>query len=90
MILCLRRTLARAARRGEGGSALVEFVFLGVLLLLVGIELQVRRIEEPYLARVHGTAYADYAARTGRFLPRLGRLTRTPTQPSPARQETAS
>jgi protein-S-isoprenylcysteine O-methyltransferase Ste14 len=42
--------------------------------LLVGLELQVRLVEEPYLRRVHGDAYADYAARVGRFVPRLGLL----------------
>ncbi len=41
--------------------------------LLVAVQLQVRAVEEPYLHRVHGTAYCAYAARTGRFLPRLGR-----------------
>ena len=32
-----------------------------------------RLVEEPYLHRVHGTAYDRYAARTGRFLPWIGR-----------------
>jgi protein-S-isoprenylcysteine O-methyltransferase Ste14 len=41
--------------------------------LAAAIELQVRVVEEPYLTRVHGTAYASYAARTGRFLPGVGR-----------------
>lgn len=43
-------------------------------LLLVALELQVRRVEEPYLLRVHGDAYRAWAARTGRFVPWLGRL----------------
>lgn len=42
--------------------------------LVVALELQVRVVEEPYLLRAHGAAYADYAARTGRFAPRVGRL----------------
>ncbi|MEV5376078.1 isoprenylcysteine carboxylmethyltransferase family protein [Streptomyces nondiastaticus] len=46
----------------------------GATAMLIGNELQVRCIEEPYLTRIHGTAYQEYAARTGRFLPRLGRL----------------
>ncbi|MFI8944872.1 methyltransferase family protein [Streptomyces syringium] len=46
----------------------------GATAMLIGNELQVRRIEEPYLTRIHGTAYREYAARTGRFLPCLGRL----------------
>jgi protein-S-isoprenylcysteine O-methyltransferase Ste14 len=43
-------------------------------LLLIALELQTRLVEEPYLLRVHGAAYAGYAARVGRFLPGLGRL----------------
>lgn len=42
------------------------------LTLLVGLELQVRRVEEPYLAQAHGEAYAAYAARVGRFVPGVG------------------
>lgn len=45
----------------------------GLAAMLVGIELQVRRIEEPYLQRIHGAAWNEYAARTGRFLPGFGR-----------------
>ncbi|MFE9785009.1 methyltransferase family protein [Nocardia salmonicida] len=41
--------------------------------LLVTIELQVRAVEEPYLARVHGTNYRIYLAATGRFVPGIGR-----------------
>ncbi|MGV0624442.1 methyltransferase family protein [Mycolicibacter minnesotensis] len=36
------------------------------------IELQVRVVEEPYLARVHGDAYRRYCADVGRFLPGIG------------------
>jgi len=46
----------------------------GVVALLASLELQTRRVEEPYLLRVHGRAYADYASRVGRFLPGIGRL----------------
>ena len=49
-------------------------VAAGVATLITALELQVRRVEEPYLLRVHATAYRDYAARTGRFLPGIGRL----------------
>jgi protein-S-isoprenylcysteine O-methyltransferase Ste14 len=48
----------------------------GAVLLVVALELQTRLVEEPYLRRVHGAAYADYAARVGRFLPGVGRLRR--------------
>jgi protein-S-isoprenylcysteine O-methyltransferase Ste14 len=48
---------------------------LGALAaLVVGIELQVRLVEEPYLARTHGEPYARWAGRTGRFLPGIGLL----------------
>ena len=47
---------------------------LMVVAFLAGLEIQVRLVEEPYLLRVHGDAYRDYAARTGRFVPVVGRL----------------
>ena len=50
----------------------------GALLLLVALQLQVRVVEEPYLLRTHGDAYAAYAARTGRFVPGTGRLAAIP------------
>jgi protein-S-isoprenylcysteine O-methyltransferase Ste14 len=46
----------------------------GVVALIVALELHVRGVEEPYLRRVHGTAYDRYAAQVGRFLPGVGRL----------------
>lgn len=47
-----------------------------IVTLFVGLELQVRLVEEPYLLQVHGEAYAKYAARVGRFVPGLGLLHR--------------
>ncbi|HEY7523719.1 MAG TPA: isoprenylcysteine carboxylmethyltransferase family protein [Candidatus Limnocylindrales bacterium] len=46
----------------------------GLLAILAGQQIQVRLVEEPYLLRVHGDAYREYARRTGRFLPGVGRL----------------
>jgi protein-S-isoprenylcysteine O-methyltransferase Ste14 len=46
------------------------------ILVLVGLELHTRLVEEPYLLEVHGEQYASYAARVGRFLPGIGRLRR--------------
>jgi protein-S-isoprenylcysteine O-methyltransferase Ste14 len=43
----------------------------------LGIEIQVRVVEEPYLQKTHGERYARYAAAVGRFVPRVGRLART-------------
>jgi protein-S-isoprenylcysteine O-methyltransferase Ste14 len=48
----------------------------GALLILLALELQTRLVEEPHLRRTHGDAYAEYAARVGRFLPGAGRLRR--------------
>lgn len=46
---------------------------VGFAALIVALELQVRVVEEPYLLRAQGQAYADYAARTGRFAPGIGK-----------------
>lgn len=46
----------------------------GLAVVVVGIQMQVRLVEEPHLLTTHGRAYADYAARVGRFLPTIGRL----------------
>jgi len=47
---------------------------VGAALLLIACELQVRKVEEPYLVRTHGRSYVGYARLIGRFLPRVGRL----------------
>ena len=41
---------------------------------LAGIELQVRKVEEPHLLRTHGERYRSYAQRVGRFVPGVGLL----------------
>jgi protein-S-isoprenylcysteine O-methyltransferase Ste14 len=48
--------------------------FAALAALLLSLELQTRVVEEPYLLRAHGGAYAQYAARVGRFFPGVGRL----------------
>ena len=55
----------------------------GLLALLGALQMQVRIVEEPYLSRVHGSAYERYVSSTGRFLPRLKR-------PSPLEQPASS
>lgn len=45
----------------------------GLITVIAGIEVQVRRVEEPHLLATHDDAYRRYAARVGRFLPGLGR-----------------
>lgn len=44
--------------------------FVGLTMVVGGSHWQVRRIEEPYLQRVHPRAFPAYAGRVGRFLPR--------------------
>jgi putative Ca2+/H+ antiporter (TMEM165/GDT1 family)/protein-S-isoprenylcysteine O-methyltransferase Ste14 len=53
---------------------------LGAVLLVAAVQIQARAVREPILAQLHGTEYLDYAARTGRFLPRV-RV--TPDSPPP-------
>ena len=43
-------------------------------LLLVGLQIQVRRIEEPHLTRVHRETYLAYTRAVGRFVPWVGCL----------------
>jgi len=44
------------------------------VLLIVGLEIQVRLVEEPHLIRAHGEPYRAWAASVGRFVPGFGRL----------------
>ena len=53
-----------------------------LVALVAAVELQVRAVEEPYLLHQHGSDYVDYAARTGRFVPGVGRI-RSQRQPTP-------
>ncbi len=58
------------------GVGLVLLVFntyavTAFVLTVIGIEIQVRVVEEPYLRRVHGSSYRDYCAGVGRFVPGL-------------------
>ncbi len=54
-----------------------------LVLSVTAMQLQVRLVEEPYLRRVHTEAYEAYAARTGRFVPGIGRLRPSPRVPLP-------
>jgi protein-S-isoprenylcysteine O-methyltransferase Ste14 len=57
------------------GSLVPNPITAGLLvLLLVGIQLQVRAVEEPHLIRTHGDAFVRYAAGSGRFVPWVGRV----------------
>jgi len=46
----------------------------GLILAVTALELQVRRVEEPYLLGKHGEAYRGYTASVGRFIPGVGLL----------------
>ncbi len=57
-----------------GGTLIAPNIvaIVGYVLLTVSIELQVRFVEEPYLLKVHGESYREYAGTVGRFVPRTG------------------
>lgn len=65
-----------SATTALGLALMVPNVLAAAMLVAVvtSLQIQVRLVEEPYLLRVHGEAYRRYAARTGRFLPWVGRL----------------
>jgi protein-S-isoprenylcysteine O-methyltransferase Ste14 len=46
----------------------------GLIFAVAALELQVRRVEEPYLLGKHGDAYRRYTASVGRFIPGVGLL----------------
>jgi protein-S-isoprenylcysteine O-methyltransferase Ste14 len=45
-----------------------------VVLAAVGFDLHVRWAEEPFLIALHGERYLEWASRTGRFVPGIGKL----------------
>ena len=74
----VRNPIYSAMILGWFGLALMVPTWLGiaaVAAVAVGLELQVRYVEEPYLVRTHGAEYRDYAGQVGRFLPGIGRFT---------------
>ncbi len=58
---------------GLGFIMLVPHLFMVACFVLafIGIDLQVRKIEEPHLKRVFGDQYANYSGKVGRYFPRL-------------------
>jgi steroid 5-alpha reductase family enzyme len=63
------------AATAAGLALLVPNLVAAAMLVafLAALQLQVRLVEEPYLRRVHKDVWEQYAARTGRFLPWIGR-----------------
>jgi protein-S-isoprenylcysteine O-methyltransferase Ste14 len=73
----IRNPIYTSMVAGWTGFALMVPTWLGfaaVMVIAVGLELQVRAVEEPYLVRTHGREYERYAERVGRFVPGVGRL----------------
>ena len=66
-----RRRRTTAARRTHADDPNVV-ALAGFVLLLATIEMQVRMVEEPYLAAVHQDSYRSYTQEVGRFVPGLG------------------
>lgn len=56
---------------GLGFMVLVPHAFMVICFILafIGIDLQVRQIEEPHLVRVFGDEYVEYTNRTNRYIP---------------------
>jgi protein-S-isoprenylcysteine O-methyltransferase Ste14 len=78
-----RNPIFTAMVAAQAGTVLMAPSWLSLAALaalVVAIELQVRRVEEPYLRNVHGARYLSYCARAGRFVPLIGRR-RAPTTP---------
>jgi protein-S-isoprenylcysteine O-methyltransferase Ste14 len=73
----VRNPIYSAMVVGWTGFALLVPTWLSiaaVFVIAIGLELQVRAVEEPYLERTHGSEYERYASRVGRFVPSVGRL----------------
>lgn len=71
----VRNPIYSAMILGWTGFALIVptwLAFAAVIVIAVGLELQVRAVEEPYLLRAHGNKFR--ASRVGRFVPSVGRL----------------
>lgn len=71
----VRNPIFTAMTTASAGLALLApnaLAFASLAILVAAIEIQVRLVEEPYLARAHGEPYLRWAARTGRFVPGVG------------------
>jgi len=73
----IRNPIYTSMMAGWTGLALMVPTWPGiaaVIVVFLGLEIQVRAVEEPYLMRTHGDEYRGYGARVGRFVPALGRF----------------
>ena len=72
--LALFTAASAACALAPTSTTLITFrAFQGLGAIVIGVQLEVRVVEEPYLRRVHGDAYEQYTTSVGRFLPRIGR-----------------
>jgi protein-S-isoprenylcysteine O-methyltransferase Ste14 len=71
----IRNPIFTVTAAATGLALIVPNVVAAAMLVafVAALQLQVRLVEEPYLHRIHGTAWDRYAAQTGRFLPWIGR-----------------
>jgi protein-S-isoprenylcysteine O-methyltransferase Ste14 len=71
----VRNPIYTAMLSFEFGIALMVpnvLTIAGSALAIGALELQVRRVEEPYLLAKHDAAYRNYTGRVGRFIPGVG------------------
>jgi protein-S-isoprenylcysteine O-methyltransferase Ste14 len=71
----VRNPIYTAMLTFDFGIALVTpnvMAIAGLILAVTALQLQVRRVEEPYLRDKHGADYRGYTARVGRFIPGVG------------------
>ncbi|GJM11351.1 MAG: hypothetical protein DHS20C11_36270 [Lysobacteraceae bacterium] len=57
---------------GVGLLALLPDCYLAIVLIIgfYGVDLHVRHVEEPHMANMHSSEFAEYCARVGRYWPR--------------------
>jgi protein-S-isoprenylcysteine O-methyltransferase Ste14 len=51
-----------------------SLMFIGSVIGLIGIQLQVRYVEELQMIKCHSDDYLNYAKQVGRFIPLIGRI----------------
>jgi protein-S-isoprenylcysteine O-methyltransferase Ste14 len=76
----VRNPIYTAMFVGFGGIVMTDptpVALAGYAMLVIGIQIQVRAVEEPYLRSAHADGFAEYASRVGRFVPGVGRLDQT-------------
>lgn len=67
--LCVMVSAGAFVAAVPNGASIVAW-----MLIVLGFDLWVRWVEEPFLAARHGPAFRDYASRVGRFVPGFGKL----------------